>query len=884
MKQFKKVLAFVLALAMVVTAVPTADAKAAAKAPKLNNTKKILYVGQSYTLKIGNLPANWKKCTYAWSASNKNVTVKKGKYGQAASVKANKAGTATVTVKMTYPQTAAQKKAKKKTVKTFKCAVTVKDPSIIALEAAEVIEGSTVSVKATAVPANAKITYESDNTNVATVDADGIVTGVKAGTAIITSTALNKTAKTVITVKSAAAQLATVKQTASNEFVANFTADASKTITKDDFRVIAADNSAELPVKSVEYSADGLSATVTLLNNFVDATAYKISCKDVTVDFTATVGAVDHIAITTSSAEQNVATPIKFALYDKNNIDITSSVSIDTTCFVNVNGNYSTAEINKASTAKITMANVGDTVDVTVTYSSNAKDAQDVTATQKITCVAAKAVKGEAAFLKTDTTNDKSGCAKFYLGTSDKSVSVVEGADEAATVYFCAKQDEYTAYSYDSYEVESANDTIASASVDTDNGKFAKISVQGNTVGSTQLNVKAVKNDVATYYTIPVTVTKPLKAVKMTVENNRPVMSDVKDKDYKGIIKAKLYDAEGKEVTTNGTFKFEITTKTDNGGIGIKETDKDNEIEINAAKAKAKTYTIKVTGSDTKNGNGEVFMKSTTVQVKALPEDATKVDEDGTLIGDGVALTYQIEMNATTLDEADKDKRTLTPNLYATCNGLFAGYVRIEGNKVTVAEGNVKANDATQLDNVTVAAKFGTKILTATNELYGEVGKHEPITVYNQTSFDTVNTTPGPIVYTPEGSDTLAKEGNYTLEYKLYYTQDKKDESKAVSKTNVFTVTNSIVKPKVAVVSKTVDSLVGYTDIYKDGIKTNVDMNNNQVETASSFVDLYKNLTTKAKPEATGSKMIVKYAVVEDNYGGETWNFFIPINTTFKTE
>ena len=47
MKQFKKVVASALALAMVVTAIPTADAQAAAKAPKLNNTKKILYVGQS---------------------------------------------------------------------------------------------------------------------------------------------------------------------------------------------------------------------------------------------------------------------------------------------------------------------------------------------------------------------------------------------------------------------------------------------------------------------------------------------------------------------------------------------------------------------------------------------------------------------------------------------------------------------------------------------------------------------------------------------------------------------------------------------------------------------------------------------------------------------
>ena len=60
----------------------------------------------------------------------------------------------------------------------------------------EVAVGATEQITATVKPANTKVTYTSDKTDVATVDEKGLVTGVKAGEVTITAKA-GKTTKTV---------------------------------------------------------------------------------------------------------------------------------------------------------------------------------------------------------------------------------------------------------------------------------------------------------------------------------------------------------------------------------------------------------------------------------------------------------------------------------------------------------------------------------------------------------------------------------------------------------------------------------------------------------------------------------------------------------------
>lgn len=681
---------------------------------------------------------------------------------------------------------------------------------------------------------------------------------------------------TDVTVKEAVAKLASVKQTASNAFTATFTADASKTITKDDIKVAAADGSVELAVKSVEFSADGLSAKVTVFGNFTNATAYKVTSKDATVDFTAKVGEVARIQIDTASAEQNVETPITFSLFDAEGIDVTPSVSLDTTCFVTVTGNYSAADLDKASKASITMNVIGDKADVTVTYNSNAAGAQDITATQTITCVDTKAVQGTKLFADLNAPgrggatgsyyNRTSDCAKFYLGLSDSTVSVAENGS-TSDLFFCAKDSKGDVISYDTYEVESSNDDVASASLSTESGKYAQILVNGNTAGSAVLNVKATKNGKDTYYTIPVVVTKEAEAVRMDVSVTKPTMSNVDDSEYKGEVKATLYDKNGNYVS--GTFHCEVTTVTSGAALDVDDYSArtwDGRIaKYTAAGAVAKTYTIKVTGADA--NTGKTFTRNVNVVVKNLPTTGS------------LKLTYQIELDKTVVDEnpmATWDD-SVTSRLYATYNGLFAGYVRKDSGVVTVAENHVTPSET--LTDVEVVAKYGTSKYTPTSGLYTVAGSAEDIDE-NGEKFSAVNSA-ATIKWTPEGSADLAKPGVYTIEYQLT------TASGTTTRTQTVNVKNSVAIPTVKVTSRTVDTLTS-PGIIKV-LSTNVDMNNNDSD-HESIKTCAANANGVAPTVSTsGDKMTVKYVTIEDKYAHETygtvtWTFYVPINSTFKTE
>lgn len=170
----------------------TAKIKKATVSP----SKKTLNVGQTVTLKTKiKSPSKGAVNLFTWTSSNKKVASvdAKGK------VKALKAGTATII------GTAADGSKKKVT-----CKITVKQPVkkvTIAPSSAQVTEGQKVTLKVNVSPANAsnkKVTWKSNNTSIATVDGNGVVTGKKAGNATITATAADgsgKSASATVNVK-----------------------------------------------------------------------------------------------------------------------------------------------------------------------------------------------------------------------------------------------------------------------------------------------------------------------------------------------------------------------------------------------------------------------------------------------------------------------------------------------------------------------------------------------------------------------------------------------------------------------------------------------------------------------------------------------------------
>lgn len=651
--------------------------------------------------------------------------------------------------------------------------------------------------------------------------------------------------------------LTAVKQTASNAVNVTFNNDASKDVTKDNLTVKSADGAVQLSVKSLEFSADGKSAKVTVFGNFTDGTQYNVNYNAVDIAFTASVGAVANIVISTTEAQQNVTTPIEFSLFDASGVDVTPAIALDTNVYVSVTGTYASVDVDKASDAKINMTTVGDTAEVTVTYNSNAKDAADITAKQTITCVDAKASQGNKLFAVTEDINSGSGCAKFYLGLSDSAAKIA--LDDTEDIYFCAKDENGDVIKYDSYDVESSNDNIVNAAVSNADGKFANIKATANTIGSAQLNVTASKNGKLTYYTIPVTTYKADVPVKMTLSIDKPTMSDSDDSDYKATVTAQLLDADGKEV--EGDFTAKVVENTATTPIILGSTDENDtdkaEFTVTAHKATARTYTIEVTGADN-NDYTTPFTRRVNVVVKALPDTLKNI-------------TYNIELSKSALDVSDKDERSTTAKLYATSNGLFAGYVdmadssHIGGKPVNVNE---------SLKAVTMSAIFGTQTFGAGTLI--TTGSAVTATGKASISFDAVDSAAVASKQISAKFD-VAKLGNYTVKFQFIKNAP---DAKTETRTTNLSVKNSYATPTVKVLSTKADSLV-VSDIINDCLITNVDMNNDASGHESIWNLLDKDYRNAVTTGTKNDKLIAKYAVVKDNIDDENWLFYVPLNATF---
>lgn len=171
----------------------------------LDKTTLDLTIGETATLTATVAPANASKKTVSWSSSDTNVaTIDNGV------VKAISAGTATITV------------TTKDGNKTATCTVTVKEPKIAVTGVSlnktslELTVGDIETLTATVTPSDAtdkSVTWSSDKTSVATVDANGKVTAVAAGNAIITVTTKDgsKTATCSVTVKASTIAVTSVE-------------------------------------------------------------------------------------------------------------------------------------------------------------------------------------------------------------------------------------------------------------------------------------------------------------------------------------------------------------------------------------------------------------------------------------------------------------------------------------------------------------------------------------------------------------------------------------------------------------------------------------------------------------------------------------------------
>ena len=249
MKSSKKVLAFALAAAMVVTAVPATNAQAASTA-KLSAKKATVY-SEGYKTVTVKTPKSWKSVKVTATSNKKSVAKVKKTAAKKIKVTGVKPGTAKVTVKVTY-KTSTKKSAKTKTkkltytMKVAKASVALSGDSVVAV-------GSTTKLTTTKkASSRAKITYTSSDETIATVSEDGTVKGVKAGKATITAklTIGKDTATATQEVEVKKYVLKSVAQTKADTFETSVTG-ATKEIKASEITVKNTENNVIVPVKSV---------------------------------------------------------------------------------------------------------------------------------------------------------------------------------------------------------------------------------------------------------------------------------------------------------------------------------------------------------------------------------------------------------------------------------------------------------------------------------------------------------------------------------------------------------------------------------------------------------------------------------------------------------
>ena len=170
----KRLLALIYAVILMTTLlIPAFQASAASV--KLNKTKIVLVVGQTYKLKVSGT-----KKTPQWSSSNKKIVsvTKKGV------VKGLKKGTATITAKIGK--------------KTYKCKVTVEAPKLSSTKKT-VTAGTSFTLKLNGTKRTVK--WYTSNKKIATVSSKGVVKTLKAGSVKITAKLAGKSYVCRVTVK-----------------------------------------------------------------------------------------------------------------------------------------------------------------------------------------------------------------------------------------------------------------------------------------------------------------------------------------------------------------------------------------------------------------------------------------------------------------------------------------------------------------------------------------------------------------------------------------------------------------------------------------------------------------------------------------------------------
>ena len=670
MKSSKKVLAFALAAAMVVTAVPATNAQAASTA-KLSAKKATVY-SEGYKTVTVKTPKSWKSVKVTATSNKKSVAKVKKTAAKKIKVTGVKPGTAKVTVKVTY-KTSTKKSAKAKTkkltytLKVAKASVALSGDSAVAV-------GSTTKLTTTKkASSRAKITYTSSDETIATVSEDGTVKGVKAGKATITAklTIGKDTATATQEVEVKNYVLSTVAQNKLTELTATV-AGNTKNLKTTDFTVKNTTSNVVYPVSKVSVdSKDATKVTLTLFSELSDGANYDVTLDGTTKSFKASDGKVASIALDNATIPYATETEVKLVSKDANGVVLkelkTTDADAHYTFTIDTKGNGYT------NGSKLYLNKVNDTAEATIEYKTGKYDqngkAEGNIGPNKVTITAVD----QAVVNGFDVRIDKATTTKFDKAKDSKKLAVKDPTQYAAFLKIKdANGNEIK--DYNKYTVESSDKATLMLGASTLDSKhsvnvtavkagtaYILIKKDNKIVGSVAVEIVAERT-VATLEldSYNVTLSKQLK-------NTKTVTATVKDQ-YGDDIAANL------SVECLSTDVSNLSTSAVAGSTYY--TINGKKVTFNSENVAAGNYVYKISYKN--SDNKEVVAKTVSVAVKdakTTVPDAWRIDVDNN--------NFDLKVDKDTT--ADKN---IAIQVVGMKDGIDVKYETIKSISVKDAKGN----------------------------------------------------------------------------------------------------------------------------------------------------------------------------------------------------
>ena len=693
-------------------------------------------------------------------------------------------------VKVTY-KTSTKKNAKAKTkkltytLKVAKVGVALSGDSVVAI-------GSTTKLTNTKKNSSrAKITYTSSDDSIATVAADGTVTGVKAGKATITAkiTVGKDSATTTKDVEVKNYVLSTVAQNKLTELTATVTGN-TKNLKPTDFVVKNETTNVVYPVSKVSVdSKDASKVTLTLFSELKDAATYDVTLDGITKTFVASDGKVASIALDTATIPYATETEVKLVSKDANGV-IVKEMKLDET-----DANYSFTIDPKGNGytngSKLYLNKIGDTAEATIEYKTgkydqNGKPEGNI-GPNKVTITAADqatvngfAVRIDAAGKKFDKAKDTNKIAKGETKVAYIKITDANGKEVS---------------DYNNYSVESSDKAslMVSGSLAADphcvyitavkNGAaYLLIKKDNKVVGSVAIDVVAERT-VATLeldkYSVTVSKSADLKnaiPVKATVKDQygddidatltvECLSTDVKNLKAANVTSGIYYTYDGKKTVTfnytadAGNYVYKISYKKDGKEVVAKtvsvavktvDTSKVNgwridvsnvDLKVDKDNKAAKDVVLKVIG--TNNGVDATEVKADSWEVKdkdgkvvtTTPSGSaikiTAVKENSTVSGGAItALEKKLAVGTYSVKAIVKvdGKDVVLTTSFTVSDSQSATSVGVE--KQTVAADGKTVEDALQK---AITVKYGDKT-------YGKAGnaKNDDIIITKVTGISNI--------------------------------------------------------------------------------------------------------------------------------------------------